>query len=261
MNALIENLVKLQAIELNRARLNQEMRALPAEIAQATAALAAAERQSADLSAALGREDSMRTRLDREIGDHRKKVARFRVQLDTITTPEQAAAIEHEIQFATAEAERMEAEEYASMERTEAHEAALAQTRAQVEQLAAGVDAVRARVAARQHELAAEVATLDGERAAVREAIEADKLTHFDRIVAGRGTGIARAENQQCTGCRMGVRPQVWNQLREGELLSCDSCNRFLYWDPTLAAIPKAPQPELIPGAGRAPRKPRQAGA
>ena len=35
MNALIENLVKLQAIELNRARLNQEMRALPAEIAQA----------------------------------------------------------------------------------------------------------------------------------------------------------------------------------------------------------------------------------
>ncbi len=54
MNALIENLVKLQAIELNRARLNQEMRALPAEIAQATAALAAAERQSADLSAALG---------------------------------------------------------------------------------------------------------------------------------------------------------------------------------------------------------------
>jgi hypothetical protein len=261
MNAQIENLVKLQAIELNRARLNQEMRALPAEIAQAVAALAAAERQSADLSAALGREDSMRTRLDREIGDHRKKVARFRVQLDTITTPEQAAAIEHEIQFATSEAERMESDEYQSLERTEAHEAALAQTRAQVEQLAAGVDAVRARVANRQHELTADLAALDGERAAVRAAIDADKLTHFDRIVAGRGTGIARAENQQCTGCRMGVRPQVWNQLREGELLSCDSCNRFLYWDPAIAAVPKAPQPELIPGAGRAPRKPRQAGA
>jgi len=53
-----------------------------------------------------------------------------------------------------------------------------------------------------------------------------------------------------------GGAPQVWNQLREGELLSCDSCSRLLYWDPALAPAPKAPQPELIPGAGRAPRKP-----
>src|SRR6202044_1598954 len=128
MNAQIENLVKLQAIELNRARLNQQMRALPAEITQAATALAAAERQSSDLSSALGREDSTRTRLEREIDANRKKVARFRVQVASVTTPEQAAAIEHEIQFATTEAERLEAEEYASLEHTEAHEAALAQT-------------------------------------------------------------------------------------------------------------------------------------
>jgi hypothetical protein len=59
----------------------------------------------------------------------------------------------------------------------------------------------------------------------------------------------------------MGVRPQVWNQLREGELLSCDSCNRLLYWDAAMQPAPKAPQPELAEGAGRAPRKPREAGA
>jgi predicted nucleic acid-binding Zn-ribbon protein len=261
MQALIENLVKLQSIELSRARLNQEMRALPAEIAQAEAAFAAAQRQSADLSAALGREDSLRTRLDREIATHRQKTARFRVQLDSVTTPEQAAAIEHEVQFATTEADRLESDEYASLERTEAHEAALSQSRALVEQLAAEVESVRARVAARQQELVSSLAALDSEREAVRREIDPEWLAHFDRIVKGRGTGIARAENQQCTGCSMGVRPQVWNQLREGELLTCDSCSRILYWDPAIAATPKAPQPELIPGAGRAPRKPREAGA
>ncbi len=261
MQALIENLVKLQSIELSRARLNQEMRALPSEIAQAEAALTAAERQSADLSAALGREDSLRTRLERDIDSHRKKASRFRVQLDSVTTPEQAAAIEHEIQFSTAEADRLESDEYLSLERTEAHEAALSQARAKVEQLAAEVESVRSRVAARQQELAASVAGLEKERESVRAAIDAEWLAQFDRIAKGRGTGIARAENQQCTGCSMGIRPQVWNQLREGELLSCDSCSRLLYWDPAMVAAPKAPQPELTPGAGRAPRKPREAGA
>jgi len=261
MQVLIENLVKLQSIDLDRARLNQELRALPAQIAQSQARLAAAERQSADASAALSREDTLRTRLDREIAGHRQKTAKFRGQLDSVTNTEQASAIEHEIQFETVEAERLENEEYTSLERTETQEAALAQSRAQVELLAAEVDGVRARVAARQQELLAELAAFDAARDVLRAALDPDWLARFDRIALSRGTAIALAVNQQCTGCSMGVRPQVWNQLREGELLSCDSCNRLLYWDPALAPAPKAPQPEVPAGTGRAPRKPREAGA
>lgn len=262
MQALIENLVKLQTIELDRVRLNHELRALPAEVAQAEAALAAAQGQSTEASAALNREESLRTRLEREIDAHRQKSGRFRGQIDSVTTPAQAAAIEHEIQFESAEADRLENEEYASLERTEAQEAVLAQSRARVELLAAELEGVRSRVAARRQDLAAELTSLDAGREAVRAALDPDWLARFDRIAAARGgSGIARAENQQCTGCRMGVRPQIWNQLREGELLACDSCNRLLYWDPALAPAPKAPQPEAIPGAGRAVRKPRQADA
>jgi uncharacterized protein len=265
MQALIENLVKLQTIELDRASLNHELRALPAEIAQAEAALAAAERQSAEASAGLDREESLRTRLEREIDAHRQKAARFRAQIDSVTTPAQAAAIEHEIQFESTEADRLENEEYASLERTEAQEAALAQSRAKVELLAAERDGVRTRVAARQQEIASQLTQLKNEGDGIRMLFklqDSDWLARYDRIAAARsGTGIARAENQQCTGCRMGVRPQVWNQLREGELLACDSCSRLLYWDPALAPAPKAPQPEAVPGAGRAVRKPRQAGA
>ena len=260
MQALIENLVKLQAIELDRARLAQEARALPAEIAQAEAALAATERKAADASAALNREDSLRTRLDREIEAHRQKAARFRIQLDSVKTPEQAEAIEHEIKFAGAEAERLENDEYASLERSETYEAALAEARVQVELQAAGLETIRARINARQQELAAQMAALDTGREAVRELIEPDSLVHFDRLAGARGTGIARAENQQCTGCRMGLRPQTWNELREGKLLACDSCSRLLYWDPAMAPAPKPPQPAPIPGAGRAVRKPHQAG-
>ena len=242
MQEQIENLVKLQAVELERTRLTQATRALPAEAAQAEAALKAAERQAAKASDALSHEESLRTRLDREIATHRQKAVRYRAQQDTVTTPDQAKAIEHELHFAEAEAERLENEEFTSLERTEAQEAALAAARAQVESLAAALDKTRERIALRQGEYARELAALDAEREALRPLIEPEVLIRFDRLCGSRGTGLARADNQQCTSCRMGVRPQTWNQLREGELLTCDSCFRLLYWDPAMAPAPAPPE-------------------
>lgn len=261
MDALTEHLVKLQALELERARINQETRALPSELAQAEAALTAAQSRAADANAALAREESLRSRLEREIAEHRQKAARFRGQLDSVTTPAQAAAIEHEIGFESSEADRLENDEFSSLERTEVQEAILAQARAEVETLAEALEKTRERVAIRQREYKTALESLNSERDALRPLIAPEWLARFDRIAASRGTGLARAENQQCSGCRMGVRPQTWNQLREGELLVCDSCGRILYWDPTMTPAPKAPQPEMVPGAGRAPRKSQAAGA
>lgn len=263
MNPLIENLVKLQALELERARLAQSARQLAPEVAQAESALSAAQREAADASAALSREESLRTRLDREVEEHKKKAARVKAQQNSVTNPAQADAIEHELAFARSEIERLENDELSSLERTENHESALAQARARVESHAATLETTRLSVARRQAEFDRELAVLAHEREAIRSAIDAldaTMLARFDRLATQRGTALARAENQQCNGCRMGVRPQTWNQLREGQLLNCDSCGRLLYWDPASAAPPKAPQPEPVPGAGRAVRRPAQAG-
>lgn len=260
MQAHIEHLVKLQVVDLERARLLQVQRSLPGEIARADAALAASQARVAEASDGLAREESLRTRLDREVQGHRQKAARYRAQQDAVTTPAQAEAIEHEVRFAETEIQRLEDEEFASLERTETYEAALAAARAQVEECAVALEKTRQRIALSQKELTQQQAELEAQRAALRQAIEPEWLTRFDRLAASRGTGIARVDNQQCTGCRMGVRPQVWNQLREGELLPCDSCGRLLYWDPAMAPAPKAPQPESATSNGRAVRKPGQAG-
>jgi hypothetical protein len=255
MQKHIENLVKLQAVELERTRLTKALHALPAEIVQAKADLAAAEHQAAEASAVLTREETLRTRLEREIDALRKKVVRYRAQQDSLTTPEQAEAVEHELRFAETEVERLEGEEITSLERTEAQEAALAATRTQVESSASALDKTRAGVALRQAEFDRELAALTVEREALRPLIEAESLIRFDRLCGSRGTGLARVENQQCTGCRMGIRPQTWNQLREGELLTCDSCSRLIYWDPSMAPAAPPEDAKPSPKARRAARK------
>ena len=219
-----------------------------------------AQKQAAEASDALSREETLRTRLEREIAGHRQKATRFRTQLDSVKTPEQAAAIEHEIAFESAEAERQENEEFASLERTEVQEAALAAARAEVEAHSVALDKIRDRINLRQQEFNAQLATLNAERDSLRQALEPDLIARYDHLTASRGTGMARVDNQQCTGCRMGVRPQMWNQLREGVLLNCDSCGRMLYWDSAMAPAPKEPQPVHTPAAR--PRIPKsQAGA
>ena len=250
VNPLAEKLFKLQTVEQDRARVALAARALPAEVAQAEAALASAQADAAATSDALAREETLRTRLEREITQHRQRAQRLRTQRDNVTTPAQAEALEHELTFAESEIDRLENEELASLERTDAHEATLKQVRAQVETLAAALDKTRERVAARHQELAQEQAALQSERETVRRQIESDWLDRFDRLFASRGSAISRAEHQQCTACRMGIRPQIWNQVREGELLKCDSCGRLLYFDP--AMIP-AKEPEKEPARNAAP--------
>jgi predicted nucleic acid-binding Zn-ribbon protein len=93
-----------------------------------------------------------------------------------------------------------------------------------------------------------EMAEWSAKRATIRAAVKPDVLSHYDRVLKFRGSAIAEARNQMCTACRVMVRHQVYNILRSSdEFVTCDSCNRILYYDVAHddnPIVPKAPAPQ-----------------
>jgi uncharacterized protein len=229
--------VRLQAVDLERARLTTALKALPGELAAADGQLKAAQKRIADADAGLRREELSRGSLELEVGSLKAKLVRFRAQLDSAQNSSQAQALEHQIAFASDEIGRLEDNELTSMENTEVLETERATARALAAKLTETLGLIKARIGEQDLEWREQLAALKTERDALRSGLlqsAPERLAHFERIAGMRGTGIARAVTQQCSGCRMGIRPQVWNQLRDGLVMNCESCSRILYFDPTM---------------------------
>ena len=62
------------------------------------------------------------------------------------------------------------------------------------------------------------------------------------------GVAVAEARNGACMACFMALRPQAMAQVRRGEeVVTCDNCNRILYYAPAESAPSSAasPQPKM----------------
>jgi hypothetical protein len=73
--------------------------------------------------------------------------------------------------------------------------------------------------------------------AELRTKIPPPILGHYDRLLARGKKGVAIVSNQVCTGCHMSVPIGVITMLMRGEDIQlCDTCGRYLYLPPPVAA-------------------------
>jgi len=247
--------MRLQTIDQETTQLRAEIAALPRRLAALETRLAAEKSAVEQAAKALKDEEALRRRLESDLKDQQQKIVKFREQSSSVKTNEQFRAFQHEIGFAEEEVRKIEDRELESMERSEK---LTQQQKAVQTELADSAKAVEIEKEDARAESAKQQKRLDEltrRRNEMRATIAEELLRTYDRVSGSRGTGIASAQGQRCLGCQMGIRPQMWNQIRSGEVMTCESCGRLLFYDPS-----KEPQPEPEPEKPKRGRKAPEAG-
>jgi len=229
----LETLVHLQEFDTRIAALEAEAARLPRRIEALHASLAEARKT---VETVKGRLDAARKEMrarEKDLDDIAVKRARSEGRLYEVKTNTEYSAVLAEIETIKRQKAQAEEDILALMERQEALQAEIREAeqrlRSREEQARRDEASLRERLAAVETELDG----VRGERASLARELPRGTLADYERILRARGgLGIAPVGLAAiCGGCRMAIRPQAIQELRQNQaLLHCESCGRFLYW-------------------------------
>jgi uncharacterized protein len=251
----IEKLLELQEADKEIRRLQDEVASLPKRVAVIEQKLAGTKAQLEKARAAAKGDEANRKKFEANIKDLQGKISKYRDQSLDVKTNEQYKALLHEIQFAEQEVRLNEDRILEVMVNVDAREkevkAAEAELKAETAEIEKEKEEARRVTAEDQKKLA----EWNGKRDALRREISEDILRQYERVAKFRGSGLAEVRDQKCMGCQVMLRPQTYNEVRNGEkVMVCESCSRVYYFNP---ANEVKPEQEVVTVTGRKRARPK----
>lgn len=229
----LTTLVHLQEFDTRISGLETEAARLPKQIEALHAAVAEARKTAETIK---GRLDAARKEMrsrEKDLDDIGVKRSKSEGRLYEVKTNTEYSAVLAEIETIKRQKAQAEEEILALMERQETLQAEIREAeqrlRAREEQTRRDETSLRAKLG----EVEKELDGVRGERASLARELPRGVLGDYERILKARGgLGIAPVTTAAiCGGCRVTIRPQAIQELRQNQaLLHCESCGRFLYW-------------------------------
>jgi hypothetical protein len=234
-------LAALQKVDLDMAALKKNAETYPREIGDLEKQLAAA-RAAVDAERTKHDElDKQRSTLEQTIAEDKDKVRKWEGRLTEQRSTREYSALAREIDIAKKQQTTM-AEEVVELGKQITLQRELvrqkeADFQLRTKDLVDRVEVLKGRLA----EVEAQVKTVEAKRATATKGVDGDLLRRYDSIRRKRLPALVPVISPgTCTGCRMNLRPQMYNTLVASKSVdACPSCSRMIYAAEVLEANDK----------------------
>jgi predicted nucleic acid-binding Zn-ribbon protein len=251
----IDKLLELQMADKEIRRLREEVAALPRRTAVIEQKLAGTRAQLEKARAAAKADETNRKSFEANIKDLQGKISKYRDQSLDVKTNEQYKALQHEIQFAEQEIRLNEDRILDVMVNVDARDKQVKAAEADLKAETAAIEKEKEEARKVTAEDEKKLAEWNSKRDGLRQGVSEDVLRQYDRVAKFRGTGLAEVRDQKCMGCQVKLRPQTYNEVRNGErVMACESCQRIYYFNP---ANEVKPEQEVVTVTGRKRARPK----
>lgn len=230
MEEYIENLRKLQSVDIRIREIRDGLEKYPSEIGELKEDLRN-RRESIELKESRVEElRSERKSLESSLGLNLDSIKKSEARLFEIKTHKEYEAIQKEITQTKKENLEIEDRTISIMEETEETEKLLEEEKTAYSALEEEYGGKITEKERKIEELEVSRKPVEKEKSDLASRIDPKILPVYERILQRNGRALALAENEKCTSCNINIPPQLFNEiLKRIKLIQCPSCRKILY--------------------------------
>jgi predicted nucleic acid-binding Zn-ribbon protein len=239
VKAELQQLVALQNLDTSIRKLQAELEAIPQRRAEIESEF---DQRAFEIRSLETRRDDARharTRLETEVSEQRIRVERAERNLMSSKKQDEYTAAIREADAARKQINALETQILDQMEALEKAETSLTERADEIASLNSDRETRLREFDEETRQQADKLAQSRTERERLVAALPKSMGSLYVRISARirDGVAVAEARNGACMACFMALRPQAMAQVRRGEeVVTCDNCNRILYYAPSDSA-------------------------
>ncbi len=229
----LSRLILLQKLDVEIRQLQDEVTSLPVRQEELERQFAVAVTEYLDLKSELENAQTDKRELETKIEEEQQRHQKFKNDLMKSTNEREYTTAVREIDVARKVISQLETETLKLMEQIEKLESSLAEKTPAMELERQQVDRQLAGLRERTVDAEARLVELRSNRPGLYDLLSKEARSNYDRLSRMKsGLALAEARSHSCRGCRMSIRPQVFNDIRRAEsIIMCENCGRILYYD------------------------------